>query len=512
MGIPQRPVHGLADPNHLRRDRETTNDILTFRFDDSRIRTAAEIAAGVTPVNYAYVVENVRRQGAVGDGVADDSAAVQRAVNVAFATIGSGAAGVAIYFPCGSYRIVTPPVFPTSSNIRPLIIYGDGLGSQIISESSANKPLFDMLGVNGWTIRDLLICGSSASPNDGIRAGLTGGTQGIAWHIENVLSMMAGKGIVVTDSNTGTITNFHHWPLSTSGLLRIALTVDPGFIDHGIYLTGGFVHNVSIYDAWCQANINYTSGMRGIKMDCTNSAGVVILGGLFQSANGGGGTETSIEIAPTGSATEMRIGGMYVEGASILLKNFIRGIVGPITNGAAGSTLTLTSAVRNSLFFGLSFDAINDASSSNYGNTFFGVSAASSWTDTSGSGANPPDRRINCLSVGALVNDWGGGQAFTLTYSTSMTPDAYNGLQQRIVANNGTAFTINAPLHPIIGQRLRIQIYNTSGGALGAVTWNAVYKMSAWTQPANGFNRSIEFYYDSVFWCQVSQTGVDVPN
>jgi Pectate lyase superfamily protein len=51
-------------------------------------RTAAEAAAGVTPSNYAYESDvqgwvNVRRFGVVGDGVTDDTAAIQRAFNTA---------------------------------------------------------------------------------------------------------------------------------------------------------------------------------------------------------------------------------------------------------------------------------------------------------------------------------------------------------------------------------------------------------------------------------------------
>lgn len=46
-------------------------------------QTAAEIGAGVTPVNYAYVPGDVRRYGAVGDGVTPDNAAVALAINLA---------------------------------------------------------------------------------------------------------------------------------------------------------------------------------------------------------------------------------------------------------------------------------------------------------------------------------------------------------------------------------------------------------------------------------------------
>jgi hypothetical protein len=54
-------------------------------------RTNAERAAGVTPVNYAYVPSpriDPRRYGVIGDGVTDDTAAFQTAVNIAYATKG----------------------------------------------------------------------------------------------------------------------------------------------------------------------------------------------------------------------------------------------------------------------------------------------------------------------------------------------------------------------------------------------------------------------------------------
>lgn len=111
--------------------------------------------------------------------------------------------------------------------------------------------------------------------------------------------------------------------------------------------------------------------------------------------------------------------------------------------------------------------------------------------------------------------DTGIRQRAIITYSASMTPNTLQGDWQIITATNGTAFTINAPtnaLNLVDGAQLTITLKNSSGGALGAATWNAVFKMSTWTNPANGQNRSITFRYDSTNWVQVSQTGVDVPN
>jgi hypothetical protein len=99
-----------------------------------------------------------------------------------------------------------------------------------------------------------------------------------------------------------------------------------------------------------------------------------------------------------------------------------------------------------------------------------------------------------------------------VAYSASITIDASTGNEFDITANNGTAFTINAPTNQTDGQRITITIRNTSGGALGVITWNAVFKMSAWTSPATANSRSIDFRTDSTNWVQVGQTGVDVPN
>jgi hypothetical protein len=97
-------------------------------------------------------------------------------------------------------------------------------------------------------------------------------------------------------------------------------------------------------------------------------------------------------------------------------------------------------------------------------------------------------------------------------YSASITIDAATTNAAEITATNATAFTIQAPTNPADGQLLTVTVRNTSGGALGAVTWNAVFKLAAWTQPANGFSRSITFRYNATNWVEISRTTADVPN
>jgi len=119
----------------------------------------------------------------------------------------------------------------------------------------------------------------------------------------------------------------------------------------------------------------------------------------------------------------------------------------------------------------------------------------------------PSFRASSLLATTRLI-----ATATTVTYSASMTIDASLGNRHIITATNGTAFTINAPTSPLAGQRIVVTIRNTSGGALGAVTWNAVFKLAAWTSPATANSRSIEFEYDGTNWIEIARATADVPN
>lgn len=103
-------------------------------------------------------------------------------------------------------------------------------------------------------------------------------------------------------------------------------------------------------------------------------------------------------------------------------------------------------------------------------------------------------------------------QLVTVAYTASITINSTNGNEFIITANNSTAFTINAPSQPSWGQMIFITIKNTSGGALGTATFNAIFKMLSWTQPNNGFNATIGFRYDGTNWNQILPVVLNVPN
>lgn len=100
----------------------------------------------------------------------------------------------------------------------------------------------------------------------------------------------------------------------------------------------------------------------------------------------------------------------------------------------------------------------------------------------------------------------------TPTYGASVAINASLGDLFDITATNRTAFTVANPTSAADGQRITVTIRNTSGGALGTVTWGTLYKLADWISPATAFSRSIDFRFNGTNWVEVARTPADVPN
>lgn len=100
----------------------------------------------------------------------------------------------------------------------------------------------------------------------------------------------------------------------------------------------------------------------------------------------------------------------------------------------------------------------------------------------------------------------------TLTYGTTIATNASLANFFVVTVTDGVAFTMSAPLNATTGQIINYTIKNTSGGAVGAITWNAVFKMGTFTTPATANQRSIQFLYDGTNWIETYKGVADVPN
>jgi hypothetical protein len=99
----------------------------------------------------------------------------------------------------------------------------------------------------------------------------------------------------------------------------------------------------------------------------------------------------------------------------------------------------------------------------------------------------------------------------TVPYDPNIWLDARVAQGFRIVVTDALPFVIHAPVSPREGQRMTLTVANASGGVLGTLTWDAVFKLASWVQPASGFSRTVTFEYQNLAWAEVSRTA-DVPN
>lgn len=113
------------------------------------------------------------------------------------------------------------------------------------------------------------------------------------------------------------------------------------------------------------------------------------------------------------------------------------------------------------------------------------------------------------LSSGSLAPGRMANPVIALPAVPSTTLNAAAANQFIITPTNGNAFAISF-LNPTNGQTATVTIRNTFG-TLGVITWTG-FKLAAWTQPANGFSRSITFNYNGSNWVEVSRVAADVPN
>ncbi|MCX4608725.1 right-handed parallel beta-helix repeat-containing protein [Streptomyces mirabilis] len=108
----------------------------------------------VTPISWA----NVRELGAVGDGITDDTAAIQAAID-AVSTAGGGV----VYLPRGTYKLTD--ALTLKSNVA---LQGDGIAATVLTQTATNKHGIKGSNLELVSIRDLMVDGPGTGTGQGI--------------------------------------------------------------------------------------------------------------------------------------------------------------------------------------------------------------------------------------------------------------------------------------------------------------------------------------------------------
>jgi hypothetical protein len=101
--------------------------------------------------------------------------------------------------------------------------------------------------------------------------------------------------------------------------------------------------------------------------------------------------------------------------------------------------------------------------------------------------------------------------AVTVAYSATPAIDASLGSLFVIAPTDTVAFVIQAPTNGVAGDRITIEILNSSSVAIGATTFAGGYKSAgAVTAPANTKSRLVSFVYDGANWVETARSAADI--
>jgi hypothetical protein len=105
------------------------------------------------------------------------------------------------------------------------------------------------------------------------------------------------------------------------------------------------------------------------------------------------------------------------------------------------------------------------------------------------------------------------GMVRALTYGTSITWAGENAELGSLVVTDAVPFTMGSPSSFYTGRKATYRILNSSGGAMGTITWGTgqFSLAGAFTNPANGASRTITFQYDGAKWVEISRSVADIP-
>lgn len=412
-------------------------------------QTPAELAADVTPVNYQYLPGDLARYGF--------SSAASGAVNSQAVEDGLASNGACYFYGSGTHDIDDPITFITDFQSLTLT-------SACILRYAGTDCVVKFSGISYCQLDGFPLIQTTNSAGNGVVFEATSSAH-CRYNISTAMSI-SGKGGPSTAAYAASGTTGvkfgrvvsvyscyfnHHFGGRISGYNTNVLYDAPGGSPAN-GPSGCAVHDVTHDDTWF-----------GHRIEC---AEVFIYGGFFNSSAGTGANDTTYIHLSNGAVFLVAMGVAGEPGAFSRPYN--------IGSGCANNTI-----IGNFANFGLP-----------------GIDSGSTNRIETGRESFSP----NYIA-----------KRITPTWGAAITIDTSIGSIFDVIATTAIASAVGAPVSANAGFRITIKIKNASGGALGT-TWNAVYKLSAWTDPANGFSRSIDFVYDGTNWVQVSQTGVNVPN
>lgn len=214
----------------------TNTEGLIFLGDNSSfvgdLYTVTQFGAGSADLD----IYNVIDYGAAGDGVTDDSAAIQNAINAA-----NTAGGGIVYIPEGTFLAN----FDISANVT---VQGASMGGTIIKAKTLTENVIDATG-SYWALKDITIDGDSTTGSGLYMYGCQG------FNVKNIFIKNCGNagfecnGYVDYGNYYGTVEN-----------VRSGITGSPNNIGFKLWSQDSSYRNAVITFIGCHAQYNTTHG------------------------------------------------------------------------------------------------------------------------------------------------------------------------------------------------------------------------------------------------------------
>jgi len=482
---------------------------------------------------------------------------VSTPINNAILAIGNGQS---LYFPAGNYKVLSPIL---CENVRGIKLYGDPgqlstSGSRIIAYHTG-KCTLSLIGSLNCVIESLSIeADTSARPKVGLILGRSSAASagGHTFISMTVTGYYQYFGVYNIASEENTFVSCYLVPytaiygglymaqgesvITIGGLTGSSMTANT-FIGGVIGNVDGTAGSASIY-LDCGAAFGHISFFNNYMTQKAGSAWIYIRLGVqdglstdfpisFYNVVGEYNTtrpNNSIRINNGYSGRATSLSGLTIINAAFqtpiantILCNYADESIPTPSNGVELISANISTPYSSSSTAPSTFQLVQRSNlHMNTESTVTFYSLKSSYVETNA----PPVISVD-LGGNVLLDNAGTTYqipAFTKrialkrtipTYGASISIDAFLGNEFDINVTNGTAFTITNPVNSVDGQRISIKIRNASGGAMGAITWGGAFLYSAWTNPANGFSRTIDFVYNgTTAWVEASRTPADVPN
>ena len=490
---------------------------------------------------------SVKDFGAVGDGVVDDTAAIQAAVDST--TNGT------VFIPDGIYLVSAPISLPYNVSLRGSSTAGATLKMKNGANAAAVLQTKNFALLTGTTstagtlltyIGDFTIDGNKANNTSGVGVRL----YGKGYTFSNVM--------IHSCASIGLYTEYN----GPDDFSSINGTIESIYENLSIQQNGGDGwYAKGPHDLSCSKIFSFSNGSWGwvvetsVKASSVNTylntnGGIwvrlsgVITGSDVTGNTGGSGFGMLID---TGTGATNISSGYFGGGgpgkAALAIRSpnhNIHGIVvmagtgfgGDATNagvrfeGNGSAKLDLMMSNLNCYWFVLSGDSggnsnVSVATQSVAGTLFSGTpNSIGTWHIAGGDNAH----RFTQLST-QTIN--AGGWAPKLpasngtlvpvsytspTYSSSITFDVGSKHYFLINPSNSSAFTINAPTGGANGHIITVSIQNGTAGALGTITWASNFKLAggSFTSPGAYKMRSVTFVCIGSDWYELHRTSADV--